>query len=73
MLSLYGHERPQRVPKRFSDPLGWRVLSEGEATVFKGAAIALLVLLGADQLLNHGQVADHVSAMLKQIVRAYAR
>ena len=39
--------------------------------MFKGAAIARLVLLGTDLFLNRGQVTDGALAMLKQIARAF--
>ncbi|WFU45554.1 hypothetical protein QA640_46975 (plasmid) [Bradyrhizobium sp. CB82] len=39
--------------------------------MFKGAAVALLVLFGADRLLNGSQVTDGVSTMLRQIARAF--
>jgi len=39
--------------------------------MIKAAAIALLLLVGADQFLNRGQVLQAVLAMLKQIARAY--
>ncbi|WP_276575459.1 hypothetical protein [Bradyrhizobium monzae] len=39
--------------------------------MFKGAAIALLVPLGAGQVANRGQITDAAATMLKQIARAY--
>ena len=42
-----------------------------EPNMFKVAAVAFMVLLGADQFLNHGQASGAAAAMLKQIARAY--
>lgn len=39
--------------------------------MFKGAAIALLLLIGVDHYMNGGQVTDAAAAMLRQIARSY--
>jgi hypothetical protein len=39
--------------------------------MFKGAAIALLLLIGVDRSINGGQVTDAAVAMLRQIARSY--
>ena len=65
--------RPRTTAADFKDaaqPI-WLSIFKGVATMFKGAAIAGLLLIGADRFINGGQVTDAVLAMLRHIAHAF--
>jgi len=68
---LIGRGKRQRIPNALKFRTArLAVLSTGEATMFKGIVIAVVVVLGAsqlDQYYCHGKYTDGALSMLRQI------